>query len=174
MKSSSHKRELTQEERIDLKHLNAAIGWIQLGNITEAEAELARLSPKMQSDPQVLQRRWELNAKFKRWEACIEIAEELIKNCPGFPHGWSNKAYSLSKLRRYQEAYDLLFPLAERFLQHKTIPYDLACYACRLGKLEQAKEWLGLLLEGDDLLKWKKDALADRDLEPLWTFIQEF
>ncbi len=94
-----------------------------------------------------------------------------MKRFPDHYHGWSNKAYPLAKLGRYQEAYDILFSVVDRFLQHKSVPYDLACYACRLGNMEKAKEWFRLVLQGDDLLKWKKEALTDPDLEPLWEHI---
>ena len=43
---------------------------------------------------------------------------------------------------RTKEAWDTLFPAAEKFGSNPTIPYNLACYAAQLGQLGEAKEWL--------------------------------
>ena len=42
-----------------------------------------------------------------------------------------------AKMIRYYESVGLL-PAADRFAQVMAIPYNLACYACRLGNLRQA------------------------------------
>jgi hypothetical protein len=46
--------------------------------------------------------------------------------------------------------------------------YNLACYECKLGRLEQAKSWLEKAFELGDPKKIKLMALEDPDLEPLW------
>ena len=46
--------------------------------------------------------------------------------------------------------------------------YDLACYECQLGRLEQAKKWLEETFRLADPKKMKLAALGDPDLEPLW------
>ncbi len=51
--------------------------------------------------------------------------------------------------------------------------YNLACYECQLGRLEQAKNWLGKAFELGDGRKLKLMALDDPDLEPLWKNIGE-
>jgi hypothetical protein len=44
--------------------------------------------------------------------------------------------------------------------------YNLACYSCQLGDIEQAKMRVGKAIELDP--KFKLLALDDADLEPLW------
>lgn len=46
--------------------------------------------------------------------------------------------------------------------------YNLACYECQLGRLEQAKSWLEKAFGVGDPKKVKLMALEDPDLEPLW------
>jgi tetratricopeptide (TPR) repeat protein len=46
------------------------------------------------------------------------------------------------------------------------IAYNLACYACMLGDLEEARILLQIAFSLDPLLR--KTALDDPDLEPLW------
>ena len=53
------------------------------------------------------------------------------------------------------------------------IRYNLACYSCQLGYLNEARMWLewAFDLAGKQEVRWK--ALEDKDLEPLWTKIGE-
>jgi hypothetical protein len=46
--------------------------------------------------------------------------------------------------------------------------YNLACYECQLGRLEQAKQWLEKAFLLGDARKMKRAALDDPDLEALW------
>jgi len=55
-----------------------------------------------------------------------------------------------------------LFPLSA------TMRYNLACYECRLGRMEQAKEWLEKAFKLGDAKQMKLAALQDPDLGALW------
>jgi hypothetical protein len=46
--------------------------------------------------------------------------------------------------------------------------YNLACYECQFGRLEQAKEWLEKAFNLGDARKMKLAALSETGLEPLW------
>jgi hypothetical protein len=52
------------------------------------------------------------------------------------------------------------------FPKEAAIPYNLACYYCQLGEIETAKRYLKKAFEID--LNWRKAALEDEDLKPLW------
>jgi len=54
----------------------------------------------------------------------------------------------------------------------KIIRYNLACYECQLGRLEQAKSWLQKSFELGDPRKIKLMVLEDPDLELLWAKIE--
>lgn len=51
---------------------------------------------------------------------------------------------------------------------HSIIRYNLACYACQLGNLKLAHEWLGQAIDMAGTKEIKLMALDDHDLEPLW------
>ena len=51
--------------------------------------------------------------------------------------------------------------------------YNLACYECQLGRLEQAKHWLEQAFKLSDPKKMRLMALEDPDLELLWREIGE-
>ena len=65
-----------------------------------------------------------------------------------------------------QEAYETLSTAAGRFPADGIILYDLACICCALGRLNEARAWLGKAIEagGKEI---KLLALDDPDLEPL-------
>ena len=62
--------------------LTAAEGWRGLGDINSASAELDNITPELRVHPAVLDVRWQIYAKAKRWDACIEIARTLTELVP--------------------------------------------------------------------------------------------
>jgi len=61
-----------------------------------------------------------------------------------------------------------LLGVVDKFRTNATLRYNLACYECQLGRLEQAKLWLEKAFQLGDAKAMKLAALDDRDLEPLW------
>ena len=57
--------------------------------------------------------------------------------------------------------------------------YNRACYACQIGKIEEAREWLTRALDqakrdGSKVFETvKMKSLEDEDLKPIWTSIPE-
>ena len=47
----------------DSHHLSAAIGWLGLGNVAEAGAELEKIAPQFQSHPDVLVVQFDIHAQ---------------------------------------------------------------------------------------------------------------
>ena len=116
----------------DQRHLTAAEGWLQLGLHLEAKAELEKIQPQLRSHPDVLELRWHIYAKEKKWDACIDIAATIIKRAPKRVDGWIHRSFALHELQRTQEAFDQLLPAVDQFPKVWTIPYNLACYASML------------------------------------------
>jgi Flp pilus assembly protein TadD len=156
--------------------LSAAIGWLELGNAVEAGAELARISAAHLEDPDVLEARWAVCAAQKSWDAALPVAELLQRKAPDRPSGWLHRAYALRRVKSggLQQAWDALRPAFEKFPKASLIPYNLACYAAQLGRLEEAWDWLGKAVQAAaNVQAIKNMALADRDLAPLRARIQE-
>jgi tetratricopeptide (TPR) repeat protein len=158
----------------DTHHLNAAQGWLELGNSFEADSELENMTPALRSHPAVLELRWQIYAKEEKWEACVDIGEAMVKLAFDLPEGWIHRSFALHELKRTEEAADKLEAAADLFPSISTIPYNLACYACVLGKLSEAQEWLRDAFDlADDKKAIKLTALDDPDLERLWVEIGE-
>jgi predicted Zn-dependent protease len=156
----------------DIHHLNAAEGWLGLGSMADAQEELAKLSPAAQAHPDALRVRYHLYERSKQWESAVEIAQQLCQALPETPFGWIHLAYALHELRRTREAYSVLQPNARRFPGEYIIHYNLACYCCQMGELEEARAWLktAIALAGAEPIK--QMALSDPDLETLKEEIQ--
>jgi predicted Zn-dependent protease len=154
-------------------YLDAACGWLELGNPGEAQSELERMGAKYREHPEVLELNWQIAAKRGEWARCTEVAGKVIKAAPQRVQGYIHMAYALHELRRTQEAWDLLFPVAEKFPHDPTIKYNLACYATQLGRLWEAEQWLKLAFTTGDSEDLRAKALEDPDLMPIRARIGE-
>ncbi len=162
-------------EAPDSHCLRAAIGWMELGNPTESEAELNQISAAGQRDPDVLEVRWLLCAERRSWESGLQVARTLVEVAPERSSGWLHRAYALRRIPGggLKQASEALLPAAEKFPKEALIPFNLACYACQLGDLLGALQWLKRALRAGGKAKVKLMALADPDLQPLWPEIRK-
>lgn len=154
----------------DTFSLSAALGWLELGNAREALAELEAVSNGNQSHPAVLEVRWAVYAEMKCWDLALESATELVRILPGKVGGWLHRAYSLRRVNGggLAQAWDALLPAAEKFPDQPLVAFNLACYACQLQRLDDARHWLKSASKISGKAEINKMALADSDLEALW------
>lgn len=96
-------------------HLQAAQGWLELGNHIEADAELDNITPELRAHPDVLKVRWQIYATAKQWEAALEIAAAIIQMAPDDPVGWVDRSCVLHQLKRTAEARDNLLRVVDSF-----------------------------------------------------------
>ncbi len=155
-------------ERPDSLHLQAAQGWLELGSHIEANEELQKITPQLRARPDVLKVRREIYASAKKWEATLDITAALIQLDPEDPLGWVHRSYALHEMKRTAEARDNLLRVVDKFPISATMRYNLACYECQLGRLEQARDWLQKAFALGGAKEMKLAALDDPDLEPLW------
>ena len=156
----------------DLHHVRAAEGWLALGALDDAAAELRRLTSAGQGHPEVLELRWNLAIRRGQWEAALDLARLVVLASPERPTGWIHQSYALHELKRTDEAWTLLRPMADRFPTDSTIPYNLACYACQLGDLAGAREWIARAIKLGGKREIKAMALEDVDLVPLRPWLE--
>src|SRR5258707_4750997 len=157
----------------DKRHLEAAEGWLGLGDHEEANEELECITAKMRAHPEVLRVRYEVYAKAKKWGMAAEIAQAICQIVPHVPLGWIHLAYALHELKRTKEAWDVLLPAIAKFPAEYIIRYNLACYASQLGNQKDAFELVEKAIEMAGTKEMKLMSLYDPDLEPLWAQISE-
>jgi len=160
----------------DKHHLNAAAGWLGLGNLTEARHELAQVDPAHQLHPDVLEVRWLICAEEERWPEALEVARALLQTAPDRHSGWVHQAYALRRVPEggVKSAWHALLPAFDRFPTESIISYNLSCYACQLGQLDAARVWFKRAMVIGKNQPIKQMALEEPDLEPLWEEIRQF
>lgn len=119
--------------------------------------------------------RWLVYAKAETWTGAFEIARTLVEQVPDDSFGWIHQAYALRRMDGggVKAAWDALLPAADKFPTEPTVAFNLACYACQLGNLAEARDWLCKAIALGDAKEIKTRALDDPDLEPLWAKIGE-
>ena len=159
----------------DSHYLNAAIGWLGLGCVADAQVELDQISPVCQQHPDVLDIRWTIYTHEKRWSDALEVARAEVAMKPEDSAGWLHCAYALRRAEKggLPQAWDALLPAAEKFPTEPVIAYNLSCYACQLQQLEQARLWLKRAIAAGQKDAIIQMALADDDLKPLWAEIKQ-
>ena len=157
-------------EPADLHHLNAAIGWLGLNCPADAHAELAELPPALSAHPSVLEIRWLIFAHEQNWPAALAVARAQLAATPQSSAGWLNQAYALRRTADggLPQAREVLLPAAAKFPGEPIITFNLACYACQLAHLDEARDWFRLAMKVGGKNALKQLALEDTDLKPLW------
>ncbi|PAW83091.1 MAG: hypothetical protein B9S33_14245 [Pedosphaera sp. Tous-C6FEB] len=157
----------------DLHLVRAAEGWLELRLPAEAANELAQISTPHQEHPVVLDAHWQLHAACGEWGLAHQFGERLIAAAPQAVSGWIHRAYAARRMEGggLPSAWDALLPAADRFPDESLIPYNLACYACQLGQLPLARQWLQRALTIATRLNHRTTLLQmaaqDTDLAPL-------
>lgn len=160
----------------DLLHLQAAVGWLELGNAGESLAELEQASAKSHSHPDVLETRWLVLARLHRWDEAVPVGHALCVAAPNRAVGRLHHAYALRRAKGggLQAAFNALSQAAPKFPDEPTVPYNLACYSCQMQR--EATETLAWLRQAIKIGGRKKIiamAMQDPDLEPLRTEIEK-
>jgi tetratricopeptide (TPR) repeat protein len=154
-------------------HVNAAAGWLGLGDVVSARDELDQIAPDLQTHPIVLMAKCQIYMAAKEWESLIQTAASLIRDFPALHEAWVNRSYALHELKRTHEAFDALLPAAAMFPKIWVVPYNLACYCAQTGRLREALDWVNQAIDlagGKDV---RAQALEDPDLQPIWKEITD-
>lgn len=159
----------------DDRRLEAVQGWLMLGDVASARAELEEMSAVSRGRPEVLELEWSLHSTALQWQAAFDVAQRLIEVAPDRPFGWIHRAYALRRMPGggLAQAWAALRPAHDRFPRQFLIPYNLACYAAQMGKTDEAWDWLQCAIDIGGRSLIKRMALADTDLELLWPRLAE-
>ncbi len=164
----------TTLEPPDRHHLSAALGWLGLGNWREARLELEKISPQNRNAPAVLLTAYDVSAASKDWGQAADVADKMVDVMRDAPGVWLSLAYAVRRKPGggIDQARKILTKAEQKFPGEALIAYNLSCYECQLGNLEQARDWLDKAMARGDAKQVRALALKDVDLEPLWKQIR--
>ena len=122
--------------------LLSAQGYLELGMVEDALAELSFIGISGLNDPDIIELRLHILMQGRKWNEAIAAAEELlrIKNdaLPAYIHG----AFALHETGRTAEARDLLLKGPSLLRKDPTFHYNIGCYEAVLGNREAALQSL--------------------------------
>jgi len=146
--------------------LNAAQGFLELGDSDSAWEELESIPAEDRAHQAVLWTRLEIYRTKQKWDEMVEIAKHLLETSPDVPQHWINLAWGQRRGVDLQTAEKTLKEAVGRFPNEALIHYNLACYSCVSGRIEEGKAQLETALRHEPNLK--ATALEDEDLVGVW------
>lgn len=150
----------------DRHHREAALQYCELGMFDDANAELEQIDAFNRAAPEVLAVSVAIFHGLKKWDALRVVTAKLAEFEPTNVQWTVSLAYGTRRAVSIEAAKEILLAALPRFPDEAIIPFNLACYLCQLGKLDKAKGYLIRAFTIDD--DWRRAALDDKDLEPLW------
>jgi tetratricopeptide (TPR) repeat protein len=149
------------------RHLEYASGYLALGLLDEASDELEMIEGDDRMSADVMRLRVDLYHQAKQWDLLLAVARALARLAPEDEQGWISWAFALRELNRVSEAQEVLLKAVPiHGPSSAVLHYNLACYACLLGNMEEAKSRLSTACKMD--AESKVDALDDPDLKAMW------
>jgi len=132
----------------------------------EANTELDKIDPFNRAAPEVLALRIAIYRGLEKWELMQEIAKRLADFQPDDIQWTISFAYATRRADSIPAAKEVLLNAESKFPKEAAIKYNLACYFCQTGDIQNAKNYLKEAFEID--LNWRMAALEDEDLKLLW------
>lgn len=146
-------------------HLSHARGYIDLGMLAEAEAELAAIRPPENDRPEVHALRVALLHEKCDWSELRRVAAVLVQRQPDQPGWWVSFAFATRRTTSIEDAREILLAAERAHPEEAIIHFNLGCYACQLGELDEARRrvWRSIQLRSE----LRELAHHDPDLQPL-------
>ena len=151
--------------REDFKRAECAVGYANLGMVTDALDELERLSPAMSSDGGVMEFKLRLLERAQRWSEAASLAAKLAASHPGEARWFVAWAFAKRRSDSIETASKILSEAASLHPKDPLIQFNLGCYAAQRGDLNAAQTHVRRAIELNHDLE--KLAHEDPDLEPL-------
>ena len=145
--------------------LLAAQGYLELGMVEEALAELVAVQSPMISDPDLIEMRLHILMQGGRWSDALASAEELLRLNSSAISAYIHGAFALHELGRTTEARDLLLKGPQVLRNDPTFHYNIGCYEAVLGNNDSAMRSLKKSFALDET--YRDFAKQDPDLEAI-------
>ena len=140
-------------------------GYLGLGMIEDASAELDQVPPDMTRKTEVLALRALVLQEQAKWPTLVGVASELVLRLPMEPGWWIAWAYAARRSQSLAAAEAILLEAERTHPQEASIQFNLGCYACLRGDLTEARRRVdqAIALERS----FREAAATDPDLAPL-------
>ena len=147
------------------RHISYAQGYLALGMVAEAAAELERLPAGDAQRPEAQAVRLAILHEQEKWADVRDLARELVHHTPADPALWVTWAYATRRAESLEAAEMILREAETQHPGEPTIQFNLGCYACQRGDLISARAYVDRAIALDS--KFEQLAATDPDLAPL-------
>jgi tetratricopeptide (TPR) repeat protein len=148
------------------RRLEYATGYLALGMVRQAGAELRAIAEKDQLTPEVLGLRVYHALATRKWRLMADCARRLAEQDPTQSQWWIHWSYALREQEKVQAALEV----AERGLdlhpEEGILHFNTACYLSLLGRNDEASAHLDSAIRLDE--RFQAESVSDPDLEGLW------
>lgn len=141
------------------------MGYCELEMFDDALLELSSLPPSIQSKPEILHARLQIQMRGRYWNDALSTALELCHAEPDSGVAFLHAAFCLHEMGRTGDARITLLKGPKALQGDPTFHYNLACYDAVLGNLDDARSHLDVCIRIDS--KFASIAKHDPDLAPL-------
>lgn len=146
--------------------LQKAEGYLDLKLVDRALHELTHVPLEHQSSTPYRTLRARLAFAQHDWTLAAELSRALRDENPSDAGLWINLAFAVRRCVGIDAAKEVLLEAVNRFPSEALIPFNLACYECRLGRNDLARVWLEKAFAIEPA--YRETAQDDDDLRPLW------
>ena len=145
--------------------LSHAQGYLGLGMVAEAAAELDRLPEPEREEAPALALRIAVLQERCEWPALRALAAKFVRLAPHEAGAWITWAYATRRAESLAAAETILLDAERLHPQEPTIQFNLGCYACLRGALTEARRRVDRAVARDQT--FAALAATDPDLEGL-------
>jgi hypothetical protein len=147
------------------EHLTTAEGFLDLGMVDEAWAELDEIEPMERAHPSVISMRLRILERMERFETGGEIARGAVRVHPDELGLWLLGSRQVRATEGIGSAMEFLLGSGERFTSKAAYWFELACLHCQDGDLDRTAECTRRAVDLDRSFQMR--VLDHPDLEPL-------
>jgi tetratricopeptide (TPR) repeat protein len=134
-------------------------GYLELGMLTAAERELAKLAVRFRCHADVIELRVRVLSARSRWEKAAWLARSAIKVYPGVAEFYLHAAKAYENLGRPEDARAVWISAPSLFHVSGMFHFNLARFEAKLGNRRSAREHIALAIELDPSMQDR----AERD-----------
>lgn len=145
--------------------ISHARGYLELGMVEEAAAELAAVPAEAAETLEVLGLQALVFQEQKKWAHLRVVTHKLVRMAPDDAGWWIMWAYAVRRSDSLEAAEKILHEAEVLHPKDATIQFNLGCYACQLGNLTNAKNRVDRAIALN--AAFQQMAASDPDLEPL-------
>jgi tetratricopeptide (TPR) repeat protein len=148
-----------------LKQLNAATGYLGLGMPLDAWNELEEIDADKRTLPEVMKVRVDVCMALERWEMMLELCQYLQEAEPNEVGHALQLAYATRRHKNVEAAAVVLEAALRKYYDDALVRYNLSCYYCVMGRIEESLKMLASAFKKDGGLR--DLAETDEDLAAL-------